>query len=517
MAQEVEVAALAELRRRGVRLLVASAWACIPVLGIAAWLTGTRGATMAVALAALSLLLPTRMAVVGRHDGSARLVVGTLAAMLPAVFVFAMAGHLWQADAHMYFFVALAALTLMCDWKPIALASTLVAAHHLLLNYAVPEWVFEGAGSLGRVLFHAVAVGLQFAALAWLTQMLQRLLRTQDAAQADSAASAHQAREQREAALAALETARAAEAQAAHERALREAAEQHARGDRARELATVAASFEQTVSGIVLSLGRASHGLVGHAHELHDSARSASEQAGEIASGAMQAADSARDLSHAIGSLTEAIGLVAHSVDEQEALTRAASGHAAQGGDAARRLAGRAGDIGGLLSEIDGLAAQTSLLALNATIEAARAGEAGRGFAVVAGEVKQLSAGTTRATDRIGGMMAEMRGNVADTADRFEAASEIVAQVGEAATAIRHSVDVQRRAATEIDRSAAETAASADHIGRRIADLAQAAANAGALSGAVQGAASDLSAEAQALRVATERFLARLREGSVAA
>jgi len=57
--------------------------------------------------------------------------------------------------------------------------------------------------------------------------------------------------------------------------------------------------------------------------------------------------------------------------------------------------------INGVATVIKSIAGQTNFLALNANVEAARAGNAGHGFAVVAQEVKNLSASTREATDRI--------------------------------------------------------------------------------------------------------------------
>lgn len=174
------------LRRRGVRVLVAASWANTVAVTLISLIAGTDRLLPLALIGILANLLPTVMVRQGRADAQARLVVASLAAVQPALIVYALSGHGWQMDGHMYFFVALAGLTVLCDVRAILFASALIAVHHLVLQYAAPAWVFSGAGDLGRVLFHALAVVLQAAVLVYLTVTIRTLLNHNAEARAQS-------------------------------------------------------------------------------------------------------------------------------------------------------------------------------------------------------------------------------------------------------------------------------------------------------------------------------------------
>lgn len=102
----------------------------------------------------------------------------------PILFVYAGRGHFsgisghgdWQVDYHMYFFGVFAMLAAYVDWRPIALAATLTALHHLVLDLVVPANVFPEEG-LDRVLVHAIAVVAECGVLFWLTIEIDRLFK----------------------------------------------------------------------------------------------------------------------------------------------------------------------------------------------------------------------------------------------------------------------------------------------------------------------------------------------------
>src|SRR5436190_1498240 len=152
-----------------------------------------RNETQAIVASALTNVLPTLLARQRRYDFQVASVLGVSAAVQPALLVYLLSGHPWQMEGHMYFFVGLAALTLLCDWRPIAVAVAVIAVHHLLLGYLAPNWVFIGSGDLPRVLVHALAVSLVLGLLGPVMVNMARLFVAQADARAESEQSAEAA------------------------------------------------------------------------------------------------------------------------------------------------------------------------------------------------------------------------------------------------------------------------------------------------------------------------------------
>ncbi len=501
---------LDDLRRRGVQAWAVIGWVSLALLLVANFVLGAGVALPLLLVGGLVNVAPTTVALRGRHDVAARTLMGSLAVVMPALMVFLLKGNAWQMDAHFYFFVGMAALVFLADWRPVALATVLTAVHHLALEWLAPDWVFNGGGDLERVLFHVVAVGCQFAVLTILTVQLERLFSAQQAALDHARDLTDIAEATQRQTSAAMDQARAAEADAAQQR--RGRAEQAARmaAERRGELITLANEFERSVTSMVKSIGQASDQLEIAAVKLEEVTGVATQEARAVASGASSAASDVTRMASSIRDLSQSIRTIATAADQQKALTDEASDEARRSVQTVSMLEDHAVQIEGFLDEIRSIAMKTSLLALNATIEAARAGDAGRGFVVVAGEVKSLSADTQRASDRIGALITGIRAGVADTGQKLRSVNGAIAQVSAAASGIATAVDEQRSTAEEVDAGTSRVVGTATDVERRIDSVARVAGAASSLSGSVRSSASDLALSARDLRGATDLFVSFL-------
>ncbi|WP_051273123.1 methyl-accepting chemotaxis protein [Sphingomonas phyllosphaerae] len=501
---------LDRMRLYGVRGWAWAGWIVLAGLCVGDLLIGGGKLPVVLAIGLLANIGPTAMVVLGRHDAVARAMMGSLATVLPALLVFVLQGRVWQMDAHMYFFVAMAALLVLADWRPILLATGLTAVHHVLLEWFAPDWVFDGNGDLTRVLFHVVAVGLQFGALTVVTLMLERLFAAQERSLQRARELTAIAEEGRRATESALEQARLAEDRAGRERRRREEQAAQLANDRRGELMMLAGEFERSVTSIVGGIAQASERLEQAAIQLEGGTAAARGDAVSAATSAGEAATDIGQVAASIRDLTRSIQTIAVAAERQSQLTDGVCTAAQRSVQTAAMLEEQAVQIEGFLADIRRIAAQTNLLALNATIEASRAGEAGRGFAVVAGEVKALSADTTRASDRIGVLIAGIREGVAETGEKLRTVTQAVAEVSGAARGIKVAVDEQRSSALAVDGGAARAADLAEAIGGGIGALVETVGKASTLSATVRNSASALATSARDLHGSTNRFVAFL-------
>ena len=204
--------------------------------------------------------------------------------------------------------------------------------------------------------------------------------------------------------------------------------------------------------------------------------------------------------------LTDAVGKMAGSAREANALAASASGAASKGGTVVAQVVqtmqaidasgNKIADITGL---IDSIAFQTNILALNAAVEAARAGEQGKGFAVVATEVRSLA-------QRSAGAAKDIKGLIAESVQATAAGTQLVQAAGDSMREIESSVQRVADLIGDIASSSAHQSSEIARVNIAIGQLDQATQQNAALVEQSAAAAESMREQAQGLTRTTALF-----------
>jgi methyl-accepting chemotaxis protein len=288
-------------------------------------------------------------------------------------------------------------------------------------------------------------------------------------------------------------------------------AEQAIKEQHTLRLTALLEEFEKRLAGTVATLAAAAQALTITAESMSSSAAETNQQASTVATASEATSSGVQTVAAAAEELSVSIAEISRQVTQSARIAAKAVDDARRTDTIVHALAEGAQKIGQVVNLISDIAGRTNLLALNATIEAARAGDAGKGFAVVASEVKSLASQTARATEDIGGRIAQLQGSTREAVAAIRGITGVIQEMGTIAAAIAAAVEEQGTATAEIARTTEHTAGSTREVSLSIAAVTLAARSTGSAAAQVLTEAGGLANQAEVLRGEVDTFVAAVQ------
>lgn len=290
-----------------------------------------------------------------------------------------------------------------------------------------------------------------------------------------------------------------------------QAAERAAREKRAQQMETLTKTFETKVSSLVQALSAAATEMRSTAESMTATAEQTNTRSVAVAVASEQATANVQTVATAADELSASVSEIGRQVEQSAEIAGRAVADAKHTDATVQALADSAQKIGEVVVLIQDIASQTNLLALNATIEAARAGEAGKGFAVVASEVKSLANQTAKATEEIGGQIAQIQDATKLAVDAIRNIGATIGEISQIAATIASAVEEQGAATQEIARNVQEAARGTEEVSNNISGVKEAAAESGSAASQVLSSAGELAQHANQLTDHVTEFLSAVK------
>lgn len=476
--------ALEQLRSKACKFFILFFLAHVPIVALMSYLIGNTNVVFTTILAAFFALVPAISWKVRGNNSLTYYLISVSSMLIVALMVYALSGHSWQIDMHMYFFAVLAMLAAFSDWRTILVGTVAIALHHLILNFALPLAVFPEGANFWRVVFHAVIVIVETAVLVYITYQVSNAVVTSENLAKEN--------DKQQELMTALE----------EEKSAREVA----RKEHQAQTERMSAQFNETVGVIVQRFSEQIQAMKKSADSLLQVAQESAGHSDNISDRTQNSLEDIQSISAAAEEMNASIRDIAGQINQSNKISEDAFAKVQASENIVAELQQAADNVSNVTGLIYEITEQTNLLALNATIEAARAGEAGKGFAVVAHEVKELAGRASKATDEINKEIEMAQQKTRETVEVIQSIGGIVSELREISQRVATSVDEQSNASGEIAKLIGSAATGAQDINSKVVEMKATTQQCENEAGALEEIGSTLSDSNQELESSVREF-----------